>query len=427
LIDGARPDIEAQFAGYLQATRAGWGTFLLTRGLSSLGDGTYTLYAIAYSTAGPATIVGTTTITVNNTYAIEPFGTIDTPSDGATVSGSLTVTGWALTPGASCTIGGAGLSMSIDAGPLVPVLYARARADIAAAFPGFTNSDQAGGTVWLDTATLANGPHQISWHVTDSCGRQSWIGTRVVTVLNGSQALAAPSGSNVSPMSGVVRWDPVGVSVAGGESTWAAQTAAGVNVVAINHGQQIELHLPIISGATYAGYHIVGDEWRGLPIGSSLDAQAGIFAWEPAAGFLGSYNLAFVTMGADGVPQVVQVRAVVGPSVRVLLDGTPTDVQQPYQLTGWALDLLAIEGVGVEAVQLWATPTGGGTPIFVGVASTGTLRPDVATRYGSQFAAAGFRVVLDGLPSGTYDLGIIVPLTATGSIGWTSLTRVTVD
>ena len=44
----------------------------------------------------------------------------------------------------------------------------------------------------------------------------------------------------------------------------------------------------------WEGYLIVGDELRSLPIGSTLDAVAGIFSWLPGPGFLGDYRLVFI-------------------------------------------------------------------------------------------------------------------------------------
>ena len=44
---------------------------------------------------------------------------------------------------------------------------------------------------------------------------------------------------------------------------------------------------------SYTGYQVVGADRVELPAGSKLDAQAGIFYWEPGAGFAGSFELIF--------------------------------------------------------------------------------------------------------------------------------------
>jgi hypothetical protein len=58
---------------------------------------------------------------------------------------------------------------------------------------------------------------------------------------------------------------------------------------------RVELHL---GGFASAGYLVVGQDTRDLPVGSHLDATTGTFTWAPAPGFLGTYHLAFVVEGA---------------------------------------------------------------------------------------------------------------------------------
>ncbi|MGB7219150.1 MAG: immunoglobulin domain-containing protein [Vicinamibacterales bacterium] len=414
LIDGARPDIEAQFAGNAQAARAGWGAQVMTRGLSSRGDGAYTFYAIAYDTSGRSTMLGTTTFSVDNAHATQPFGDLDAPTDGATVSGVIEVTGWALTPGAGCSIAGGSVWMGADARPLVPVLYGQPRADIATAFPGFTNSGLAGGTATLDTTTLGDGTHQISWSMTDTCGRQTWIGSRLITVRNVGATLASlSSAARVAPPSlslASVNPDPIAVQVGAEARRLASPNAAGVRIVQARPGDHIGVQLPAISGAAYSGLQVVNGAWRALPLGSTLETETGRFAWEPAAGFLGSYELMFIATTGDGASQTVRVRVVVGPSVRLQIDRRAPAVEaaQPFALTGWAIDLAAREGTGVSAVQVWATPVDGGAPLRLATAATVESRPEVAAIYGSQFAAAGFRTLINQLPGGAYDVRISI-------------------
>src|SRR2546430_6548512 len=67
-------------------------------GSAGIGNGTYNLHAIAHNTAGVAFDLGTRTITADNAHAAKPFGTIDTPGQGSTISGNAFVNfGWALT------------------------------------------------------------------------------------------------------------------------------------------------------------------------------------------------------------------------------------------------------------------------------------------------------------------------------------------
>jgi hypothetical protein len=185
-VAGSRPDVEAAFPGSPLAYRSGWGYLLLTWGLWEQGNGTYRLYAFAFDKEGHAATLGVKTIAVDNAHANKPFGSIDTPAYGQTVSGSFWNYGWALTPGPDCAIANGNVWMAIDSGPLIPVSYGDLRADIAASFPGFSNGSGAGGAFNIDTTILTNGPHTIGWLVTDGCGRTDGIGSRFFTVFNGA-------------------------------------------------------------------------------------------------------------------------------------------------------------------------------------------------------------------------------------------------
>ena len=94
--------------------------------------------------------LGTKTITVNNAAATLPFGAIDTPGQGATVSGTVTNFGWALTPPAMgcpaadqpCIIpvNGATILVYVDGMSLGSPVYNLARCDVDQLFPGYANS-----------------------------------------------------------------------------------------------------------------------------------------------------------------------------------------------------------------------------------------------------------------------------------------------
>ena len=103
-INGARPDVATTYSSYPRADSAGWGYLLLTQGLWNAGNGSFTLHAVAVDVGGLSTVLGSKTTTVSNATAVKPFGAIDTPSYGETVSGTIWNFGWALTPSPGCTI-----------------------------------------------------------------------------------------------------------------------------------------------------------------------------------------------------------------------------------------------------------------------------------------------------------------------------------
>ena len=86
---------------------------------------------------------------------------------------------------------------------------------------------------------------------------------------------------------------------------------------------------------------------------------------------------------------------------------TPTGgaVATPVLIAGWALNRGAVSGTGVDAIHLYLTPAGGPTT-FLGVATYGAARADLAALYGSQFTNSGFTFSVNGLAPGTYTLSV---------------------
>jgi glucose/arabinose dehydrogenase len=436
-ISGARPDVEAIYPTYPLASRAGWGYLLMTQGLWNQ-NGTFTLHAFAFDQEGNSATLGNKTIVVDNANATKPFGSIDTPGFGQTVTSSFWNYGWALTPNAtpSCTIGPAGVQVAFDSGPLIPVSYGDLRSDVATYFPGLTNSNGSGGAYYVDTSSLSNGTHQIGWFVTDSCGRSEGIGSRFFTVNNGgarapATAVTAASGSRAATPAAIAVADAAIEIRRGDEVTPVFPNAAGDRVVPIGEDERVEVHLPASPGRTYVGYQIVMGERRALPLGSSLDAAKGVFYWQPAAGFLGAHDLLFVPKGAGETGAArehgLRVRAVVKTSVQAAIDSPPAGyVSSPFTVAGWAIDLGSREHTGIDTVHVWAYPASGARPIFAGVARYGDERPDIGATFGDQFSSSAFALAVDNLPPGTYDLAVYPHSAVTGDFHGAKVVRVTV-
>jgi len=97
-IDGARPDVQSGYASYPRNSQAGWGLMVLTNMLPAQGNGVYSFFTWAQDVEGGVKLLGQRTITCDNAHATLPFGTIDTPGQGETVSSSpYRNYGWALT------------------------------------------------------------------------------------------------------------------------------------------------------------------------------------------------------------------------------------------------------------------------------------------------------------------------------------------
>jgi hypothetical protein len=189
---GSRPDVEGDFPSAPLNYRAGWGYLMLTTGLTNNGgspgpgSGTYKLHAIAHNKTGASLDLGTRTITADNAHGVKPFGAIDTPGQGGTMSGTAYVNfSWVLTP-QPCSVptDGSTIWATVDEQMLGHPVYNKYLSDTATGLPGYANSNGAIGYFYLDTTQVANGVHTMGWLATDSCGRTDGMGSRFIDVEN---------------------------------------------------------------------------------------------------------------------------------------------------------------------------------------------------------------------------------------------------
>jgi hypothetical protein len=157
-----------------------------SNGSNSVGNGTYTIHAIAVDLLGQTTELGSRVISVDNAQSVLPFGTIDTPAPGQVASGTAYVNfGWALAPRLyAIPLDGSTIWVYIDNVAVGHPSYGYPRVDIQSLFPGLANTNTAIGYYYIDTTKLSNGLHQISWSVTDNAGHTTGIGSRFFLVQN---------------------------------------------------------------------------------------------------------------------------------------------------------------------------------------------------------------------------------------------------
>jgi hypothetical protein len=448
-ITGARPDIEALYPAYPFANRAGWGYLMLTNVLPHVtapasgtgGQGPLTLFAFATDLQGNRALLGQRSITLDNDDGAKPFGGIDTPTQGGTASGIVQNYGWALTPGSAIIpTNGSTMTVVVDGVALGTVTYNLCRDgasppagpgqchdDIATLFPTFTNITRATGAIGvfnLDTTKLGNGVHTIAWGVSDTQGRTDGLGSRYFTVQNGSGLVN--SGSRSSSVSSTNNAEVVGSAMdvvwfapSTGEVTGQAgfnfdapmevidADATGVRSVRIPELGRIELQL---GSGTSVGYLNANGTLRPLPPGSQLNTATGQFTWVPGPGYVGTYDLVFV-QGSSQVPVEVRIEpksTITAGLMRGWIDtpSSSSSVNASFMVAGWALDGAAWHGAGVGAVHVWAQRRDGvgAAPVFLGPASLGSSRPDVASAFGKQFDRAGWILEASGLPAGVYDV-----------------------
>lgn len=183
-VEGARPDVEGLSPNSPRNYRAGWGYIMLTRGLPWDRQGPFKLHAFAFDAEGNMTALGAKTVTIDNAASLKPFGAIDTPGQGETVSGTINSFGWVLASGGG-TISRENVQVYIDNVFVGNPGGLSRRADLDAAFGplGFDTS-QANRVLSIDTTTFSNGVHTIGWLVTDSNGRTDGVGSRFIRIQN---------------------------------------------------------------------------------------------------------------------------------------------------------------------------------------------------------------------------------------------------
>jgi len=331
VVEGARPDIEVAFPEYPLNYLAGWGYMMLTNFLPGNGNGTYTLYAYAIDKEGNRALLGTKTITCDNAHATKPFGTIDSPAQGGSAASAAYANfGWVLTPQPKTVPkDGSTIFVYVDSvlvGDLTtaPSVYNQYRPDVSGAFPGLNNSDGPVGAYFLDTTKFTNGVHTIAWVATDDQGAADGIGSRYFSIVNpatsavANQAMRSIKPSKADSFYSVkdfpLSFEPMkvkrGFNMREGPEVIVPDHYGTIRVEMMEI-ERIELDLG--KGENYRGFLLVKDEYRPLPIGSTLDQSEGIFSWMPGPGFLGKYDLVFIKEDNFGVTIRIPIQVTIKP------------------------------------------------------------------------------------------------------------------
>jgi subtilisin family serine protease len=144
------------------------------------------------------------TLTVKNASQDEaPFGTFETPLDGAVIRGSVPLTGWALDDLDVVGVkiyrqAGAGLVYIGDA-----IFVEGARPDVAQTYPGYPKNYQAGWGYMLLSNFLpngGNGPFVLTAIAEDVSGKQTILGSKTVNADNANAV--KPFGAIDNPVPG---------------------------------------------------------------------------------------------------------------------------------------------------------------------------------------------------------------------------------
>jgi hypothetical protein len=311
-VEGARPDVELAYSNYPNCYKAGWGYMMLTNFLPNGGNGTFVIHAIASDKEGNQVTLGTKTIHCDNANTVKPFGAIDTPSQGGTVSGSSYVNfGWVLTPQPNyIPTDGSTINVWIDGVNVGNPVYNNYRADIAVLFPGYANSNGAVGYFYFDTTQYENGVHTIQWTAVDSAGNVDGIGSRYFMIRNTGENRTQET---FTGQRSVFNVDITQIPVDYSQPVLIKKDVKenikyktiypnhkGITTTRIKELQRVEIHVFGHSSEDGKGFQLVGDRLCPLPIGSTFDAERGVFYWLPGPGFIGTYRLVFIEEKPNG-------------------------------------------------------------------------------------------------------------------------------
>jgi hypothetical protein len=156
----------------------------------------------------------------------------------------------------------------------------------------------------------------------------------------------------------------------------------------------------------------------------------------PGSYVLGVYGRSTVTNTFSAVKMVpITVNANALMSIDVPAPEA-TVTNRNFAIAGWAIDRQVegiAPGVGVDAIHMYAyhNPGSGETPVFLGVATLGIARSDVATLYGPRYTNSGYVLQVDwnalGLGAGLYNLVAVAHSTATGTFNNLAVVQVRIQ
>jgi hypothetical protein len=354
--------------------------------------------------AGPAAAVGS------------PEMALDEPLDGSHAGSHVRVSGWAIDLGA--TDGGTGVSAvhvwaypnpGTGAAPIFlgAAQYGAARPDLAALY----GDDMRASAFSLDVHGLQAGTYLIAaFALSTVTGTFNQVRTATFAVEPDTHLMIdTPSAGTMVLPAKLAGW-VVDASSDNGPGihavhAWASPLDGGspIFVAAATYG----LPRPDVAAA----FH------RPDFVNSGYSLMVGHL---PA----GRYRL-YVYARRTGAAQFDAVRTIdiVADDSRyrsVMLDAPQAmqTVTGPFAVSGWAVDLTAPSGPGVDVVHVWAVPASGGPSIFLGAAAYGAPRPDVAAFFASSQATnSAFSLIAPALPPGTYQVVAYARSTVTGTFG----------
>ena len=340
-----------------------------------------------------------------------PQMSLDAPTTGTTMRAPLSVAGWAVDKGAATGTGVDTVHVWAYPNPgsgqaamfLGAAQYGLARPDVgsAAGDPRFTNSG-----FGLEVSYLQPGAYQIV-----AFARSTVTGTfsqsRIATVTVRGAAVMLDTPKHTSAVASPY-------AIAGWAVDTASTSGTGIDKVAVYAYPDPGSSKPaiLLGLAPYGGPR----PDVAAALGSSRFTNSG-FHLNVTNMWPGPYQVvafAHVIATNQWVPALANVTVKPGPLMAVDSPGANQSIGAGATIAGWATDLSAASGTGVDVVQVWVYPASGAAPIFLGTAAYGGDRQDVGTAFGAQFRFSGYSLSAPPLPKGNYTLVVFARSSVTG-------------
>jgi hypothetical protein len=327
---------------------------------------------------------------VNVNVGPTPSVYIDSPSAGASVSGTITISGWAID--STTTVGSAigAVQVSVDGQQVGTGSYGVSRPDVCSAYPGRAGCPNVGFSYSLNTALLSGGAHTITVSATDTDASPD-SGSASVTV-------------NVSSTLAMNLESPTGGSVVGGSVTLSGWAVAppGANIASVN----VMVDGTLNGTATYGASR--PDICAGYPGAAACPNVGFVYTLNTTAFAAGPHLVTVVATDNESTPQTNSVNVMINVSGALSLyvesPGPGAAVSGMVTLTGWALGNPG--GAPVTILQVYVDDH------YMGLASYGMPRADVCTAYPGRPGCpnVGFTYPIDvsQLSAGTHTLKITV-------------------
>jgi hypothetical protein len=325
--------------------------------------------------------------------AAPPSVVIDMPAAGSTISGVVTVAGWAIDNVTAVGTTISGVQVKVDGVAVGMASYGSSRTDVCAAYAGRPGCPNVGYSYSLNTAGLTPGTHTITVAATDTDASpdvgSATIGV-TVSAVPPSVVIDMPAAG--STISGVV-------TVAG----WAIDNVAAVGTTISS--VQVKVDGVVVGAASYGSSR--PDVCAAYPGRPGCPNVGYSYSLNTAGLAPGTHTITVAATDTDGIPETGSATIIVtvsAPPPSVHID-SPVDgaaVSGTVTVAGWAIDNVTAVGTAISSVLVLVD----GSP--VGTATYGNSRPDVCAAYPGRLGCpnVGYTYQLNGLSPGPHTLTV---------------------